>query len=110
MTTKNNEHPSTASLSKKYNLSRYSIIVPTIESSRSPGPALYGPRNITLIKSSSPQYTIGKRRNFHFPQIPGANVYDCSNYKPGKAAPSYSFGRRYSSRLPPMIVTDYIRH
>lgn len=35
---------------------------------------------------------------------PAANAYDRMNYKPGKSAPTYSFGVRHSPRAPPMIV------
>ncbi|XP_037805780.1 uncharacterized protein LOC119599910 [Lucilia sericata] len=92
------------------NISRYSIMVPVNENFRSPGPALYDTSNISLVKSSSPQYSIGSRMKIRFSHVPGANAYDRSNYKPGRTAPSYSFGRRYSNRSVPLILPDYIKH
>ncbi|TMW44428.1 hypothetical protein DOY81_010495 [Sarcophaga bullata] len=95
----------------KISESRYSFILPSCEKSRSPGPAIYGPSNISLVKSASPQFSIYPRLNSRKPknQVPAANAYDRSNYKPGKSAPSYSFGRRYTNRSLPITISDYVK-
>lgn len=44
----------------------------------------------------------GKSRKIY--SGPGANNYDCSNYKPGDTCPAFSFGVRHSAKCPPMYV------
>uniref|UniRef100_A0A1A9W895 Outer dense fiber protein 3 n=1 Tax=Glossina brevipalpis TaxID=37001 RepID=A0A1A9W895_9MUSC len=93
---------------KRNRSSNFSIIVPPSGKPRSPGPAGYGASNISLTKRSSPQFSIAPRIGTRWNKswVPASNHYNCMNYQPGKKAPSYSFGRRISTRSPSLIIPD----
>lgn len=71
----------------------------------SPGPANYPAGNLKVTMSKAPEYSLSPRIKVIDKRFtPGSNAYDCTNYKPGKTAPAYSFGVRHSKKAPPMIV------
>lgn len=71
----------------------------------SPGPANYGAGDISVIKPASPKFSLLSRNIFTYKMYgPGSNYYDRSYYKPGKRAPTYTFGVRHSPRTGLMIV------